>query len=41
MMNLRDKLRDAPFLKQQGLDVPAFVEPASPAQVSLPLPAEV
>jgi hypothetical protein len=35
MMNLRNKLRDAPFLKEKGLDVPAYIEHAAPEQPSL------
>lgn len=35
MLGLRDKLRDAPFLKEQGLDADAYLQPQSPRQGSL------
>lgn len=37
MLGLRDKLRDAPFLKDLGIDPDAFLEPPKPAQPSLDL----
>jgi hypothetical protein len=37
MLNLRDKLRDAPFLKEHGLDVNQFVTPPESPQASLAL----
>jgi len=35
MLGLRDRLNDAPFLKEHGLDGKAFVEPPIPAQSEL------
>lgn len=35
MLGLRDKLRDAPFLKEQGVDGEAFVEPQGQGSLSL------
>lgn len=37
MLGLRDKLRDAPFLKEQGVDGDAFVTPQPARQGSLDL----
>jgi hypothetical protein len=37
MLGLRDKLRDAPFLKDLGIDPDAYLEPPKPAQTSLDL----
>jgi hypothetical protein len=35
MMNLRDKLKDAPFLQDKGLDVTAYVEAPQATQPAL------
>jgi hypothetical protein len=35
MLGLRDKLKDAPFLKEQGIDGVKFIEPLAPRQISL------
>jgi hypothetical protein len=43
MLGLRDKLRDAPFLKDLGLDAEAYLEPPKGTQTTLdllPTPAE-
>ncbi|NBB66048.1 ATP-binding protein [Pseudomonas sp. ODNR1LW] len=37
MLGLRDKLRDAPFLQQMGIDTDAFVQPQRPRQGMLKL----
>jgi hypothetical protein len=37
LLGLRDKLRDAPFLREQGLDAETYVEPQLPRQVGLNL----
>lgn len=36
LLGLRDKLRDAPFLKEQGIDPQVFMEPQGPRQGDLP-----
>jgi hypothetical protein len=38
MLGLRDKLRDAPFLQDLGVDAKAFLEPTRPKQGSFDLP---
>jgi len=35
MLGLREKLRDAPFLKERGLDGEEFVEPSKPETADL------
>ncbi|MGY4299775.1 hypothetical protein ACVWXN_007870 [Bradyrhizobium sp. i1.4.4] len=35
MLGLRDKLKDVPFLKAQGLDADAFLTPQHPRQANL------
>lgn len=40
MLGLRDKLRNAPFLKEQGIDGDAFVTPAPPRQAAFDLVSE-
>lgn len=37
LLGLRDKLRDAPFLREQGLDAETYVEPQLPRQAGLNL----
>lgn len=37
MLGLRNKLRDAPFLKEQGVDTEAFLRPQQPRQSDLDL----
>src|SRR5690606_28567680 len=37
MMNLRDKLQDAPFLRDKGIDVSRYGEPLQPSQASMPI----
>jgi hypothetical protein len=37
MLGLRDKLKDAPFLRDLGVDVEAFIQPVAPIQPSLEL----
>ena len=37
MLGLRDKLKDAPFLRTQGLDTDAYLTPQHPRQSSLSL----
>lgn len=32
MMNLRDKLQDAPFLRDKGIDIASYSEPSPPRQ---------
>jgi hypothetical protein len=39
MLGLRDKLRDAPFLKEQGIDPETYMQPQQPRQGSLGLNA--
>ena len=36
MMNLRVKLRDTPFLREQNFEVSAFLDPTKPKQSDLP-----
>lgn len=37
MLGLRDRLRDAPFLQERGIDVDAYMQPQLPRQSSLDL----
>jgi hypothetical protein len=35
MLGLREKLKDAPFLKEQGIDGERFIEPLTSRQINM------